>query len=400
MDIVVLNSGSPQPVLRTLALSRVCNVLKFIETGPRSNNHALLENAGISVEFVRSTGKMDMLRLVSLLKRERADAYVCHYAAGSHVYAALLAGCKPLALVAMGNDVLYDEGDRPVPHLAKAIIRTAARSVDFISAKSLRLQHELRDWGVNCPIDVNYWGVDHSVFTPGDRLESRQVLNLPLKARILLSMRAFEPRCNVHLVAQAFVAIAQEIAELHIVFIGAASFPAYVQIVQGIIKDAGLSSRAHFVFGVGVHDVINYYRASDLGISVASAEGFPNSVLEMLACKAPVIVGRIPQIEELLVDRVNASLCSISLHGIAERMRWMLDPANKAEISTIVEAGCVVSKESADIIKNSDRFVQRLELLAKSHRHKFPLILLLLLLVEFLLRRAARVGSLVFRKAA
>jgi len=398
MDIVVLNSGSPQPVLRTLAISRFCNVLKFIETGTKSNNHAFLENAGVPVEFVLSTGNRDMFHLVSLLRREHADAYVCHYAAGSHVYAALIAGRRPLALVAMGNDVLYDEGDKPVSPLAKRIIRTAIKEVDFISAKSLLLKQRLRKWGVSCPIDVNYWGVDHTVFTRANKFESRQALSLPLNARIVLSMRAFEPRCNVHLVAKAFAAVAQQTPDLHIVFIGTPSFPTYAETVQGIIRDAGLSSRAHFIFGVGIHDVITYYRAADVAISVASAEGFPNSVLELLACKTPVIVGRIPQIEELLVDGKSANLCNISVDGIAGRLRWMLDSVNADEITRMVEAGYFVSTESADIGRNSDRFVQHLEQLDRSRRHRFPLLLLLELLLDFMLRKVARLGSLVSQK--
>ena len=392
LKIAVINAGSPQPILRTIALARFCTISTFIEVGPETANHALLREAGIAVDFVPQRSHFGLPHLVARLKQESADAYVCHYAAGSHVYATLLARRRPLALVAMGNDILYDAGDRTIPRFEARTIRIAARQADFISCKSVFLTRRLQEWGVQCPLDVNYWGVDHSVFSPGDRMAARRSLGLPLDARVALSMRAFEPRCNIHLVARAFLEVAQEFPDLHLVFVGAPTFPRYAGKIREIIGASGLSSRSHFSLSVGVKEMVSYYRAADVAVSVGSAEGFPNSVLEMLACKTPVIVGRIPQIEELLTDGENARFCDLTESSIANGMRWMLDPGNRRTMEQIGDAGLAVSRESADIVANARRFASRLEELERPARGNAPAQLMGALALGFMGRMFARRG--------
>ena len=102
-------------------MSRLCVITEFIETGPRNQDHALLEKAGIRVSFFPMTGKRSTVSLWHHLRTVEADAFVCHYAAGGHVYACLLAGKRPLSLVAMGNDILMDEGDIHLPGLEKMV---------------------------------------------------------------------------------------------------------------------------------------------------------------------------------------------------------------------------------------------------------------------------------------
>jgi glycosyltransferase involved in cell wall biosynthesis len=61
----------------------------------------------------------------------------------------------------------------------------------------------------------------------------------------------------------------------------------------------------------------DYYQASDLVVSVASR--IPNTVLEVMACGVPVLVGDTAS-RELLTDGVNARLCPISVAGIEAAM--------------------------------------------------------------------------------
>lgn len=387
MRIVVLNSGSPQPILRTIALSHYCTVERFIELGVRTANHDVLEREGISTTFFSTRGNLRLLPLRRLLIPIRADAYVCHFAAGAHVYATLLARKAPLCLVAMGNDILYDDGDGSVHPIEKLLVRQSARHAELISAKSRTLKERLLQWGVKGNILVNYWGVDHSFFKPGDMAAARQRLGLPSNRRILLSPRAFEKRCNLHLVAEAFIRLASQNPEMEIVFIGSPSMPGYVEQVRAIIDRAGLSGRAHFRFAVGVYEVVSYYQAADVAVSVAGSEGFPNSVLEMLACKTPLVVCRIPQTEELLVDHQNAILCQLTARDIHTQLQWVLDAANAKSVGEIVERGRQLSLENADIQKNAKRLVDELERVRAKNTRRFPWDVLLLVLAHFLARK-------------
>jgi glycosyltransferase involved in cell wall biosynthesis len=387
MRIVVLNSGSPQPILRTIALAKYCTIERFIEFGPRNANHELLESEGIATTFFSTAGSFRLISLARFLEPLQADAYVCHFAAGAHVYACLLARKAPVCLIAMGNDILYDDGDGRVLPTEKMLIRRSARRAELISAKSQTLKKRLLQWGVKGSILVNYWGVDHSVFKPGDMSAARQHLGLPINKKIILSPRAFEKRCNLHLVAESFKRLAAENPDPEIVFIGPPNMPGYVEQVRAIIDQAELSGRAHFRFAVGVRDVVLYYQAADVAVSVAGSEGFPNSVLEMLACKTPLVVGRIPQTEELLVDGQHALLCQLTVEDIHTKLRWMLDEGNGKIVRTMADKGHELSLEHADIEKNSERLVNELERVRTKNTRRFPWDVFFLVLVHFLVRK-------------
>jgi glycosyltransferase involved in cell wall biosynthesis len=390
MNVVVLNSGSPQPILRTLAIAKYCSVIRFIETGRRTGNHSLLEKAGIPVEIVPMSEPMSLPRLARRLRELSADQYVCHYAAGPHLISCLLAGKRPLAVVAMGNDILFEEGDRHVFLAERLAIKRAMMQVDYVSAKSRMLRTRLEQWRIPGRIDVNYWGLDHTVFSDGDKKVARERLGLPVSAKIILSMRAFEPRCNLNVIATAFTQLSRDFPDLHLVFIGNPTNPLCVEQVRNIIDSAGLGSHAHFRGNATVTEVVGFYRAADLGVSIASSEGFPNSVLEMLACKRPIVVGRIQQVEELLVDRQNAVLTDITPDSLGDSIRWLLDPVNSAHREQMVLAGFTMSKDVADINQNARRFVDGLGQMSGRSRPTLLFGLRLLLLIAALERRLFR----------
>jgi glycosyltransferase involved in cell wall biosynthesis len=174
------------------------------------------------------------------------------------------------------------------------------------------------------------------------------------------------------------------------VFIGNPTNPLCVEQVRNIIDSAGLGSHAHFRGNATVTEVVGFYRAADLGVSIASSEGFPNSVLEMLACKRPIVVGRIQQVEELLVDRQNAVLTDITPDSLGDSIRWLLDPVNSAHREQMVLAGFTMSKDVADINQNARRFVDGLGQMSGRSRPTLLFGLRLLLLIAALERRLFR----------
>jgi len=389
MKIVVLNSGSAQPILRTVALARHCTIDRFIDLGDATENHKILEEKGIPVTFFSSSGTLRLISLWRFMTSIDADAFVCHYAAGTHVYACLLARKAPLCLVAMGNDVLYDDGDGQVSTLEKRMIRQSARLAELISAKSDFLRQRLFSWGVRGEIIVNYWGVDHSLFKPGNKEAARRHLRLPLGKKVILSARAFERRCNVHLIAEAFVQLSNADPDVEIVFIGTPSIPSYLEEVKGIIDRAGYSRRADFRLRVNVLDVVAFYQAADVSVSVAGSEGFPNSVLEMLSCKTPLIVGKIPQTEELLEDGKSAMMCQLTANDILSKLAWMLDGSNQESIDAMVLNGHAIATQHADINKNSERLAHELRKLKGKKERRFPWGILFLSIANNLVKRFA-----------
>jgi glycosyltransferase involved in cell wall biosynthesis len=385
MKICVLNSGSVQPILRTLAAAKYADIIEFIEIGSESKNHLLLKNAGIKVTFHQA----HVFRLRRYLQHVTADVYVCHYASGIHVRACLLAGKTPLVAIAMGGDILHNEQDRQRTALERLLVRRAVKKADFIYAKSGYILKRLNKWGILDNVDVNYWGADLNRFVPGNREIFKKKLTRGKDKKIILSTRMFSPNYNIDLIARVSCNIARNNPEVEMIFMGKHSNKDYYDRVNRIIDEAGLSDRATFIPEVGINEITDYYQAADVAVSLARSEGFPNSVLEMMAVKTPMIVGKIPQIEELLRDGENALLCDLNGESLEQKLRWALDEKNAPEIQRITENAFQTVKKYGDLDRNAHRFVQEIKKL-NSRRKIFPIDLLFLTFMNMLLSKVRK----------
>ena len=329
--------------------------VNFIETGKKTENHLLLEKANIPVKYL-SKGNCKRSVLIDLykyLKKVQADAFICHFASGTHITACILAGKTPLILIAMGQDILREGAGRTSP-LQFFFLRTSVRKADYICAKSRYIIKRLNEWGINKKkIGLNYWGVDLSIFKPGDKTAAKKKLGIPLNHRIILSSRAFAQHYNIHLIAEAFANLAKEDSNVEILFLGRPSDKEYVSKVKKILEVNSCEKRAHFIFNVRVNDIVDYYHAADIAVSISRTEGFPNTIFEMMACKVPVLVGRINHVTELLEDKKNVIFCNLESDDIYKKLIWAFDSDNSKDLGKITLHGLKLVEKFGDIKKAS-----------------------------------------------
>jgi glycosyltransferase involved in cell wall biosynthesis len=157
-------------------------------------------------------------------------------------------------------------------------------------------------------------GVDTNIFYPGEKQLARRELGLPINEPILLFVangiknNPFKDystlRKTIELLGE------QSQTPLHFIALGE----------DGEQEQVGQVT-IHYISRISdMKLVAQYYRASDLYIHVAKAETFPNTVLEAMACRLPVIasnVGGIPEqvddgITGLLIPAQNAELMARS----------------------------------------------------------------------------------------
>ncbi len=360
----MISPGVVHAVPRTVAMAPFVEEVDFVDfTG--TADRAPLTRAGVRYHTPSEggTSRIRSLNLRRLLARLAPDVIVCHYGSGDHFFNAIAYGRCPVAVIAMGNDVLYEDGDTRVSPLRGLLTRMGLRRAAFISAKSRFLAEALRGLGVRARTEINYWGADLKRFSPGDAAAARRTLGLPAGVPIVLSPRAIEPRLNVHLVVEAFAEVVKHRPEAELVILGR-SMPQYRAEVAAAVAHLALAGRVRVLGEVGQEALPDWYRASDVVVSVASVEGFPNTVLEAMACAVPVLVGDIPQVRELLTDGVNARISTVEASAIARGIEEVL--ADRQRALAIAEKGRKTALEWGDIDTNGRRFAEAMRHVVES----------------------------------
>lgn len=359
MKICVISPGVVHAVPRTIAIADQFDEIHYIDMVGNADRNTL-ESRGI---IYHASEKIDKPIICSrelqrLLKKIKPDAIVCHFSAGDHFFSAIAYGRCPVAAIAMGHDVLYDEGDSFVPYFVRLLIRMALQRSLYISAKSELLAERIKNYGVRSPVSVNYWGADLDRFHPGERNIAWRKLGLDENKTIILSPRALEPRLNIHLIVEAFHEVLTKYDNASLVILGRAS-PDYKKQIEETIVRLNLKNRVRLLNEVSQDALLPYYQASDVVVSMGRSEGFPNTLLEVMACKVPVVVGRIAQIEELLEHDRNAWICEIEPRAIAAAILDVLDDREKRQ--RISNSAYMTAKEYADIKKNGITFSNNLK---------------------------------------
>ena len=353
MRICVVSPGVAHAVPRTLAFAGYFEDVHFIDVKGSADRRQLSEGNvrwHHGRESDASGGRIIVGRLLQSLK---PDVVVCHFTAGTSFYQCVSQRAAPVAGIAMGQDVLYEGGDLRVPLVERVVRRLALRQLALASAKGVTVANRLREYGVLAPIDVNYWGCELDRFRPQQQAQARVKLGLPLNVRIVLSPRAIEPRLNIHLIVEALPRLLQKIPKLQLVFVGRES-PAYRRKVDEAVGTHHLREHVRFDGEVSREALVDYIAASDVAVSAGCSEGFPNTVLEVMACERVCVISRIPQIENVLTDGRNAALCGMTSKSIGDRLFDIL--TDQAQYSQIADGGRQLVERIGDIRTNGSRF--------------------------------------------
>jgi glycosyltransferase involved in cell wall biosynthesis len=137
------------------------------------------------------------------------------------------------------------------------------------------------------------YGVDLTIFHPGDRREARAALGIPQGAKMLLFVShatRSNPWKDYATLEAAVERVAERLPDERIILV-----------CLGEERKSGSIERAEVWF-IGYRKdpatVARFYQAADIYLHAAKADTFPNTVLEAIACGTPVVataVGGIPE---------------------------------------------------------------------------------------------------------
>ena len=234
---------------------------------------------------------------------------------------------KPVTITARGTDINLI----PRYPLARRMILWAGRHAAAMIAVCQALKTEMTSIGLDgARIRVLRNGVALSAFQPSDGAAARS--DLGLKSPVLLSVGALIPRKGHDLVIQAL----PRIPGATLLIAGQGPEEARLRDLAARLE---LDARARFLGPVPHAELKTIYGAADVLVLASDREGWPNVLLEAMACGTPVAATDIWGNPEVVTEaRAGRLIPTRTPEAIAETVRAILaDPPARAATRAYAE---------------------------------------------------------------
>ncbi|MGH7692856.1 MAG: glycosyltransferase [Candidatus Dormibacteria bacterium] len=182
-------------------------------------------------------------------------------------------------------------------------------------------------------IEIVAPGVDHALFSPGDRLQARRALGLPSAGPLLIFAGRIQPLKGAEVALRAVGLLHQRgFDKSTLMVIGGPSGPAgglELDRLHRIVDQLGLGEWVHFVEPQPHEMLSSWYRAADICLVPSRSESFGLVALESAACGTPVVAAAVGGLSTLVVDGVTGYLVETRDPSVyAERAAELIaDPA-------------------------------------------------------------------------
>ena len=274
------------------------------------------------------------------------DLIDAHYFYPDGVAAAILARLigKPLTITARGSDLNL----LPQYALPRKMIGWAARQADASIGVSQALVDVLRGCDVDpSRLHVMRNGVDLQRFRPFPRGEMRRELGLD-GSPLLLSVGNLVELKGHHLLIDALKALQSRYPSAQLVIVGQGPERGSL---EKQARACGVSRRVVFTGIVPNEELARWYSAADVLVLASRREGWPNVLLEAMACGTPVVATDVGGTAEIIASNVGflvaersaasleTALCRIftapptrsTVRSYAERFSW--DRTSQAQLN-------------------------------------------------------------------
>jgi len=201
---------------------------------------------------------------------------------------------KPFVVEALGSDVNMYCKTLSCRKIIKKVFLSAAKVITV----SRDLKDKIADLGVpKEKISVIYSGIDHDLFYPADKSESRNRLKIPMDDKIVLFVGNLVRLKGVDLFLKALETSKNKNWKAVIVGDGELSLS-----LQRMAKKLQLTNRVKFVGPCPHEDISLWINASDVLCLPSLSEGVPNVILEGWACGTPVVASDVGGVSEVFDD--------------------------------------------------------------------------------------------------
>jgi len=211
-------------------------------------------------------------------------------------YAALRAARRlglPCIIGARGSDIHVRSG------VTRSLTRAALRGADAVLTVSEAMRRAaIAEYGVapgKVRTIVN--GIDTAVFRPRDRLAMRAQLGVEAQARLVTYVGRFVEAKGMRELIDAFSALAARDPHASLALVGDGVMRAQL---AALVASAGLEGRVHMPGGLEPPQVAEWIAASNVLALPSWSEGYPNVVVEAIACGCPAVASDVGGTAEII----------------------------------------------------------------------------------------------------
>jgi teichuronic acid biosynthesis glycosyltransferase TuaC len=189
---------------------------------------------------------------------------------------------RPVVITARGSDLNLIAGYR----VARRWIAWAAAKADGLIAVSSGLRDRLINLGIPPErIRVLRNGVDLTLFRPGDRAAARRALGFTRPTVLAIGNLVALKRHRL------MVETAALLPDIDLIIVGDGPERAAI---EALAQARGIAERVHLLGRLPQERLPQIYSAADVLLLASTHEGWPNVLLESMACGTPVVVTQLP----------------------------------------------------------------------------------------------------------
>jgi teichuronic acid biosynthesis glycosyltransferase TuaC len=231
-----------------------------------------------------------------MIRRERFDAIVGFFAYPFGFANACLGRMFniPVFVSCRGSDINYLTRQR----LRRRAIAWSLRNSTGVFCVSEDLRGKVIALGVAADkVTVIPNGIEPERFRRTDKARAREDLGLDAKARLLICVSRLDPEKGIDVLIDAFSYIKEKDVQLII-----AGWGTEEENLKSQVERLGLRDRIHFAGNIPHHELPRWLNAGDLFVISSRNEGYPNALVEAMACGLPIVASRVGGVPEIVTS--------------------------------------------------------------------------------------------------
>jgi glycosyltransferase involved in cell wall biosynthesis len=202
----------------------------------------------------------------------------------------------PCVVGALGSDIHVRSG-----HNAMMTRKTIARVDALLTVSENMRQTAIANFNATSEkVHTIVNGFNTSVFKVRPKKEARKVLGLSENTKVLLYVGRLVEAKGLKELVQAIQVLNQKINDLKVVFVGDGVMK---QELEDVVVATGNASLVHMTGGLPPEKVAQWIAACDLLTLPSWSEGYPNVVVEAIACGRPVVATDVGGTNEIVSEK-------------------------------------------------------------------------------------------------